>query len=375
MNIAINTRLLLPGKLDGIGWFTYYTASIIAKKHPEHTFYFIFDRPYSKDLVFSQNVVPIVGFPPARHPILWHFFFDYATPFLLKKYKIDLYISTDGYLPMRTNVPSVMVLHDLNFVHHPEWIEGSARKYLLNNFPLFAKKATCIATVSRYSKEDIAVKYGIDKEKIDVVYNGINEQYTNISADEIKAIRDIYTDGKPYFLYVGSLHERKNVRRLLQAFDIFKKKTNSPMKLMVVGGMFTKDYAYKIDTFLEYQHDIIFMGRASDALLTQLTPAAFATTFVPLFEGFGLPILESYVCGVPLLTSDLTAIPEIAGDAAIFVDPYSIDSIATGMEKITTNDALRATLIEKGFQQAKKYSWQKTADLLWQTVEKVMDKI
>ncbi|NNC84672.1 MAG: glycosyltransferase family 1 protein, partial [Bacteroidia bacterium] len=123
MTIAVNTRLLLKDKLEGIGWFTYQLFLRIVRQHPEHTFLFLFDRKWSKEFVFAENVIPVKINPPARHPILWHWWFNVSVPRVLKKYNVDLFVSPDGYLSLNTNVPSLQVIHDLNFEHFPNFVK------------------------------------------------------------------------------------------------------------------------------------------------------------------------------------------------------------------------------------------------------------
>ena len=129
MRIAVNTRFLLPKKMEGFGWYTFETISRIVKKHPEHEFFFFFDRPFDKKFIFASNVTPVVLNPPARHPILFKIWFDRSVTKALKKYQCDAFISPDGYLSLKTDVPQLGVIHDLNFEHHPKDIPASALKY------------------------------------------------------------------------------------------------------------------------------------------------------------------------------------------------------------------------------------------------------
>src|SRR5690606_7224010 len=117
MRIAVNTRLLLKGKLEGIGWFTYQTLERIVKQHPEHEFIFFFDRPYDRSFVFASNVTPVVLSPQARHPVLFYLWFELGIPRLLRKYKADLFLSPDGFSSLSTKVPTCLVIHDLAFEH------------------------------------------------------------------------------------------------------------------------------------------------------------------------------------------------------------------------------------------------------------------
>ncbi|MDL2313236.1 glycosyltransferase family 4 protein, partial [Bacteroidales bacterium OttesenSCG-928-B11] len=296
MKIAVNTRLLLPNALDGIGWFTYQTLKRITKQHPEHHFYFIFDRPYSKEFIFNDNITPVVIHPQARHPLLWYLYYEYATPHILKKITPDLYLSTDGWLPTKLPCKSVDVIHDLNFAHHPEFIKPLVHKYYSYFFPKFAQTATRIATVSEYTKQDIHNIYGIPLQNIDVVYNGVNHEFKPLSDEGKKSVCAAYTQGNPYFLFVGLIHKRKNLDNIFKAFDIFKEKLGSKAyKLLVVGEKkwWKGDIA---DAFaaMKYKEDVIFQGRVPSDELAKLMGAATALLYPSLFEGFGIPIIEAF---------------------------------------------------------------------------------
>ncbi len=155
MRIVVNTRLLLKDRLDGIGWFTYETMKRITESHSGHEFIFLFDRPYDREFVFAENVKPVVIGPPARHPVLWYLWFERSVMRALKKEEADVFVSPDGYLPLKSNVPSVSVIHDINFLHRPGDLPFSSRWYYNHYFPKFAAKASMIGTVSEYSKADI----------------------------------------------------------------------------------------------------------------------------------------------------------------------------------------------------------------------------
>lgn len=374
MLIAVNTRLLLKDKLEGIGWFTCESLKRITKNHPEHKFLFLFDRPFSEEFIFSDNVSPIVVGPQARHPFLWYWWFEYSLLKIFQKHKPDLFLSPDGYLSLCSSVPSVAVIHDLNFEYYPQDIPFAARKYYKKYFPLFAKKASRIATVSEYSKQDISKHYNIPPEKIDVVYDGAREEFKPVSKDEKKIIRKKYSHGEKYFLFVGALHPRKNVARLLQAFDEFKKTSSSKVKLIIAGEKMWKTSALETVFYkMKFRNDVIFTGRLGASELKDVMAAALALVFVSCFEGFGIPIVEAMYCDVPVITSNTTSMPEVAGDAALLVDPFSVESIKNGMLRIYKDEELRNTLIEKGRRQREKFSWDKTAEKLWGCMEKAFD--
>ena len=375
MIIAVNTRLLLKDKLDGIGWFTFETLKRITTGHPEHQFLFLFDRQWDSSFIFSDNITPVRVQPPTRHPLLWYLWFEKRIPEILKKYKADMFLSPDGYLSLKTPLPSLPVIHDINFAHRPEDLPFFTRLYYRHYFPLFAKKATRIATVSKYSAKDIADTYRVPPDKIDVVYNGANELYESLDEGQKKLVRKEYTSGYEFFVFVGTLHPRKNVARLLKAFDTFRSETDTIVKLLIVGEkMFMTGDIDRTFMEMQYREDVIFTGRLNPEDLRRVMASALALTFVPLFEGFGIPILEAMYCDTPVISSNTTSMPEVTGDAGIYADPYSIDSIKEAMTKVWKDEGLRNDLIEKGKIQRQQFSWNKTADNLWKCVEKVFEK-
>lgn len=373
MLIVVNTRLLIKDRLDGIGHFTYETLKRITPQHPEHEFIFAFDRPFSEEYIFSHNVSPVVVPPPARHPFLWYLWFEYSLPRLFKRVRPQIFLSTDGYISLQSKIKSVAVIHDINFEHYPTDLPFFYRNYYRHYFPKYAKQATRIATVSEFSKNDIAEKYSISKDKIDVVYNGANENFIPLNEQEKQQVRNRFSQGQPYFIFVGSLHARKNISNMLKAFDLFKKKESSPLKFIIAGSKrwWTSEMETALQN-LQHKEDVLFTGRVNDNNLHLLTGAAYAAVYVSSFEGFGIPIIEAMNCDVPVLTSNITAMPEISGDAALLVDPFSVQSIADCMWSIWKDEALRNGLIAKGKLQRQKFSWDRTASLLWNTVEKVI---
>lgn len=375
MNIAVNTRFLLKDRLEGIGWFTYETLKRITQNHPEHTFYFFFDRPYDEKFMFGDNVVPVVLNPPARHPVLFYIWFETSVRRALKKYKADAFISTDGFLTLGTPVPTLLVIHDIAFEHFPQHLSPVARRYMLYYSPRFARKATRIATVSEYSKQDIVQQYGIDEAKIDVVYNGINDTYRPLPADTVQQVKDRYGIQQDYFIFAGALHPRKNVANLFRAFDLFRQQTGSSAQLVIVGR---KAWNFKdmLHTYNNMQHKeaVLFTGHLSAEELAALYNGALALTYVSLFEGFGIPIIEAMQCNTPVITSNCTSMPEVAGDAALLVDPNQPQRIADAMCRISKEPELRNELINKGKERRSHFSWDKTAKNLWQSVLNVLQK-
>ncbi len=373
MKIAVNTRLLLPGKLEGIGWFTYHSFKRIVEKHPDVTFYFLFDRPFSREFRFADNVEAVKLFPQARHPVLYYLYFEFAVSRFLKRKNADIFVSPDGFLSGRFQGPQLPVFHDLNFMHNPDFVPYLTGKYYTHFFPKYASMATRIATVSEYSKDDIARTFQYPRERIDVVYNGVHDIFGPIDLTTATDVRRKFTNGCPYFVYIGALHKRKNIDRMLQAFDAFRSADPYNHKLVIVGApMFGSAELRQVFQSMRYRDDVILAGRQYEESLQKLVAAASALMLVSHFEGFGIPIIEAMQCDVPVIASNVTSMPEVAGDAALLVDPSSVEQITDAMRHITRDEKLRETLIEKGRKQKQKFSWEKTADRLWNSIEKCL---
>lgn len=376
MKIAVNTRMLLPGKLEGIGWFTNEIFKRIVQEHPEVEFHFFFDRSFSQDFIFGKNVIPHVVPPQARRPFLMRIWYDVSWPYFLKKVNPDLIISPDAQCSLKTSFPQLVVIHDINFEHYPQDIPAVYARDLKKRTPLFCNKAARVVTVSEFSKEDISKQYNISPEKIDVVYNAANKAYSVLDAAEKVEVKTRITGGQDYFIFVGSIHPRKNLQRLLPAFIQFKNATGSPMKLVIVGNTFwkNKELASVIESTV-HRDDIIFIGRLDVKELSKVVGAALASVYVSYFEGFGIPIVEAFNAGVPVITSNVTSLPEVAGDAAVLVDPFSVSAIAEALERVANDSTLRHSLIEKGLKRAKSFDWDESAKKFWTIIERTIQDV
>lgn len=371
MVVAVNSRFLLKDQLEGIGNFIAETFQCIVKDHPEHEFIFIFDRPYDQCFVMGPNVRAVVTGPPARHPLLWKWWYDIKVPAVLKKYKADVFVSCDGFCSLTTKVPQCLVVHDLAFLHYPGGIKRSHLFYYKKFTPRFLATAGSIATVSEFSKKDITDRYKIDSNSIDVVYNGVKEIFRPATEETKLAIKEKYTEGKEYFVYTGAIHPRKNLINLLKAFSVVKKRQQTGMKLVLTGRL-----AWKYGSFTEslrsykYRNDVVMTGYVDEKELVNITGSAYAMVYPSLFEGFGVPVAEAMKCNVPVITSAGSAMQEIAKDAALYADPANYQEIAEKMMLIYKDENLRNEIIRKGKEIVSDYHWDKTAGMLWRCIEK-----
>jgi len=373
MRIAVNTRFLLNGYLEGFGYFLYETLSRITTDHPEHEFIFIFDRPFDKRFVFEPNIKTVITGPPARHPLLWKFWYDIRIPAVLKKHKADVFISCDGICSLTARIPQLLVVHDLSFIHYPSYINKTHLLFYKKYTTQFLRKAKSVATVSEFSKQDIISQYKIDPAKIDVVYSAAKEIFKPLTSEEKQNTKNKYSEGKEYFVYAGAIHPRKNLVNLLKAFSEFKKRQQSNLKLVLAGRLGWKNglFKEKLKTY-KYRDDVIMTGYIEENELAKIIGSAYALIYPSYFEGFGVPVLEAMQCNVPVITSERSSMEEVAKGAALLIDAADYNSMAQAMMRIYKDENLRNELIQKGIHVACQYSWQKTADLLWQSILKVI---
>jgi glycosyltransferase involved in cell wall biosynthesis len=373
VRIGINARFLLKDKLEGLGRYSHELVSRLVKNHPEHEFYLFFDRKYDAQFIYAQNVKAVVVSPPARHPFLWYLWFEWFLPLALKRNKIDYFISLDTFLSLKTNIPQHLVVHDLAFEHFPEGIPSLVQKFYSHFVPKYTEKAKKIVAVSSFTKKDICQQYKTNPDKIDVILNGVSDDFRPISQEKVAKQKQELTQNNPYFVSLGAMHPRKNLANLLKAFDLFKNTDNQGFKLVLVGRKaWQNEEMEQVYESMNFKNEVIFTGRVSDADLQVILASAQSLVYVPFFEGFGLPIVEAQKTGVPVICSNTSSMPEVVGDAGILVSPSDVNEIKEAMLKMS-DSAFRDTLIEKSLANVQRFSWDKAATKFWESVEKELN--
>lgn len=366
MKICVNIRMVRPDGMDGIGWFSFEIIKRWISQHPEHEFILLCDRRSVKKMLPASNAKVKVIYPPARTLSLINWW-NKSAKIYVNRIKPDVFVSMDGQFSHPIKVPVLNVIHDLNFLHHPEWMTKAIAKFYNNSIPKCAEHATRLATVSEYSKADIAASYGIPPNKIDVVYNGFNMELLNVQNSPNKE--------HPFFLFVGIQVPRKNIIGLIKSFSIFKETYGTNHKLKLAGH----DYLWNTEMLStlensKFKSDIELLGRQTFDNLKTLYSSAEALLYVPHFEGFGIPVLEGFAAGIPVICSNTTSVPEVAGDAALQCAPTDYTSVSEAMHKVISDETLRLELIEKGRKRLELFNWEKTATALWQSLEKTLEK-
>lgn len=334
--------------------------------HPEDEFLFLFDRPYDPAFVYAENVTPVALWPKARFAPLFYTWFEYSAPRAMRQFGAEVFFSPDSMCSLHSRIRTVMTCHDLVPLHYPKQVAWVHRYYYLFFLPRFLRRAERVLTVSEYVKQDIAETCGISPDKISAVYNGCREVFKPLQANDIQSVREKFSDGRPYFFYTGAIHPRKNLARLIRAFSLFKKGNPSPVKLLLAGRLAwqTEEVQSALNTS-EFRDDIRLLGYVPDEELPRLTAAALAMTYVSISEGFGLPLIEAMNCDVPVMAANTSCLPEVAGEAALLVDPFSEIAMASGMRRLWLEENLRADLIGKGRVRREAFSWDQAAEAIY----------
>ena len=353
--IALNARLLIPGKLEGTGLFTHQCYKRFIASRPQDDFLLIFDRTPPVEINYGTNCKSICLMPPARRPWLFDLWFDYAITWKLRFWKADLFISTDGYISRRTNVPQLNVIHDINFEHHPEWLPPRFSNHFRARFPVYARKSTKLCTVSNFSRLDIAETYNINKSDISIIPNAPDSTFSPISDSEKLNSKNEFAKGNSYHVFVGSIHPRKNIHGMLAAHKEYKER-GGKSDLVIVGTAMWRDEHIVAE-------GVHWVGRLEDDELVSAIAGANALLYLPFFEGFGVPVVEAMACGVPVVASDTSSLPEVCGGAAAaLVDPNDFEGAAQALLDLENDAVWFKEKSNAGIRRARDFSWDKSAE-------------
>jgi glycosyltransferase involved in cell wall biosynthesis len=282
---------------------------------------------------------------------------------------VDLYHATDFVLPpTRAKTKTLLTVHDLSFVRVPDAASPSLKRYLDAVVPPSVKKAQHILADSQATKDDLINLYAVKEEKVTVLLSGISPRYTPVTSSQlVLTIRNKYNiDKAPYLFTIGTIQPRKNYSRCIRALKVLRD-AGYDLALVIAGGKgWLEDEMYKTLDETKLHDSVHLIGFADDQDIAALYSGAEAVLFPSLYEGFGFPVLEGMACGTPVITSNISSLPEVAGDAAIMINPYEVEAIADAVKRILEDSTLRSSMIEKGFAQAAKFTWEKSAKQLLQ---------
>lgn len=332
------------------------------KKNKKHEFtVYLKDKPLT-DLPIESNNFKYKIFGPKK---LWT---RLALPLRLTiGKKPNIFFSMGHYGPKFASIPYAVTIFDLSYLHFPEMFNKDDLYQLTNWSKHSILNSKHIFTISNSTKEDIVKNYGVSQSKITVTYLGFDkDRFKPQSKQKIDDARRKYKVKGDYIIFVGTLQPRKNIERLVEAIKLVK----SDLKLVIVGrkGWMYEQIFQKVKD-LKLESKIVLTDFVPENDLPALLSGAKAYLLPSLWEGFGIPVIEAQACGVPVVVSSTSSLPEVVRDSGVLLDPNNTDSIAKGIEKVTSDEKFSQVLIQKGFQNVKRFSWQQCAQKTLEALE------
>lgn len=360
MRIAIDARGINWYKGTGIGTYTDKVLKYLLKQDKENYYHIYWSgEDYTE---FQNNNAKIIMASKKHH----RFFEQYYFPHNLKEEQMDIFHVPQNGIGLNENISckKIVTIHDLIPYIMPQTVGKGYLLKFLKEVPKVLDMSDGILTVSEWSKKDILRFFPIDEKKVFVAPLAADSKYVPLNKDYCRELlASVYNITKPYILYVGGFSARKNVKTLITAFSKIYKKFNSDINLVIVGEK--RDEGQLLNEFscnLHAASKIIFTGFAPEAHLPLLYSACEVFVYPSLYEGFGLPPLEAMSCGAPVITSNLTSIPEVVKDAGILINPYIEEELSEAIIKLVNNENLRRIYSEKALIRSKDFSWSKTAE-------------
>lgn len=371
MRIGINLLSFKEKEIAGLRIYGKNLLKNIGELDKENQFFLFTSRSFPSDLIFNYQNFHYVRLPVNPYKKLSRALFEQIIfPFYLKKYKIDVLFNLTAFHPLFPLVKDVTCVHSGG----PLYFKGfSLSKIYLKLMYWTAKFSFRVITISQFAKKEILQKCKVPSEKIKVIYHGV-PQIPKLNKREEKELLKRLGIKLPYFFFIGAISQTKNIKNLINAFKVINEK--HPNFNLVLAGRISPNFS-NIEEFVKnlgLKEKIILTGPVTDEAKSALYTNSIALVFPSFHEGFGLPVLEAQSLGVPVLTSNVTALPEIAGKGALFCNPFDVKEIAEKMEKIAFNERLKQDLIEKGFKNIKRFSWEKTAQETIKVYEKVLNE-
>jgi glycosyltransferase involved in cell wall biosynthesis len=373
MNIGIEATSAAAAQKAGVGYYTYHLIRAFTLLRSSAHLYRLYFRQSVADLPHLFDL------PPKRtscltpqvmnFPVLWA---QLRLPFELWKHPQDVYFFPASVLPLGyIPAKSVITIHDVAFLFFPECFSPSLRRWLTVATEQGIQKARRIIAVSEATRQDLIAYYGIAPEKIVAIHYGVHEMFHPLDAHAITPIQQKYHVERPYILCVGTLQRRKNIPRLIQAFYLLKQKYHVPHKLVLIGQKYAdlpEDEIFATIERLFLDEEVLWTGYVPEQDLPALMSGAEVFVLPSLYEGFGMPLLEAMACGVPVVCSNTSSLPEVVGDSGILFDPDSVESLVDTLMQVLEDHDMRHALREKGLFRVKSFSWaacaRKTLDVL-----------
>lgn len=348
MIIAVDTRFFAAGRNDAGGNF--YEDQIIpfAKKNQSHHFLFIADKPFDAQRTFPKNVTPLTTGPEIKNSLLMQYWFNYRLPSLLRKHKADVFVAMEGICSLRTKIPQCLVIPDTAFISAPAYFTSLNARFYKKNIPAFMNKAAAVAVLSEFSKTVLSGHYKVGGDKIEVIHDPIHESFTPVDQEEKEAVREMYSDGKEYFLCAAGSNPRSNMLNMLKAFSFFKRRQKSNMLLLITGD---PGDALKNDLkTYKFRNEVKLLTDLTAEELAKITATAYAVVYPVLYEDSGLVPLRAMQCRVPVITSNIGTLPSLCGEAALYANPDNFEDIAQKMMLVFKDEDTARKMVKAGIE-------------------------
>jgi glycosyltransferase involved in cell wall biosynthesis len=363
MRIGVNA-LQLTARNSGVGQYIYHMVSSLLSISPDQ-FYLYLSRGNTRSEWLSRPDAKMKEIPFRKEQVIFRNLYELIYYGIdLRKDDLTVFWSPDTKIPLLTpNIPLVITSYDLAIFREPETYQFSRVLYWRKLFKHAIQRASCIIAISNTTRDDLIELMQVPSQKIRVIYCGVDTRFRLIKdGDILEYIRLKYGLPKKFLLFVGLFSPRKNIAGILKAFAILKDKFNIPHHLVMVGE---KGWRYKADlelvNSLGLEKDVVFPGFVEDDDLPAVYNLADALVFPSLYEGFGLPVLEAMACGTPVVTSNVSALPEVVGEAGIMVNPYDHEEIASGVYRLLSDKYFATQLAKAGLERSKHFSWENAA--------------
>lgn len=366
MHIAINLLFVRPNQIGGVETFVVNLVKNLLEIDKKNKYFFIVTKNNKKLFDFKRSQCLELHFNNSSR-IKRIFFEQFFLPQELKKKKIDLLIMPGNTGLVKCPYKSLLIVHDLISFVYPKYYSLLRRIYLQNLIRYSCKKADKIIAVSQSTKNDIIKYINIDKDKINVVYEGVDfEKFFKAEKDKNENFIQKQYGIKRYVFSPTSLYPHKNNNLLVEVFTKLKKEKKIPQKLIITGiDPYNKsDWINNIINKKGMKDEIFYIGRVPDKYMPALYREAEAMIYLSAYEGFGLPIIEAMAAGCPVLSSNKSSLPEVVGEAGIIIDPSNVQEIVNKTYTLLTDKNLRERYINKGLIRAKNFSWEKVAQEL-----------
>jgi glycosyltransferase involved in cell wall biosynthesis len=361
MRIGIDASMIYTDRPTGLGTFSINIVNELARAHHDVVIWTVDDSALSVPKDKIRNILQLPRLFNNNLYLVRPFWTDFVLPQLLKREKIDILYSTVLLGPKRYSVPHVVTVHDLFPLTLPEDSPRPVRWNYQWRVPKILNRSAGIVAVSHYTKQEIIKNYKIASNKINVIHEGYDAKHF-VPCHNSAVLERYGLNHKNYILSVAASHKRKNLQRLIQAFSLAK--NNIPHRLVLIGPKNKGDF-HDLELLVNRSgvpDRIVLLNYVSYADLPFLYSSADIFMYVSLYEGFGLPVLEAMACGTPVIASNTSSLPEVAGDAAILLDPLDCYAMADALTYILTDSKRSQDLSTKGTERCRHFSWRKAAE-------------